>query len=123
MLMGSYISEAHWVINRRLGRRRETFATLSILGWVLRRPLSGNVDMNLQVNCMTETHSIENTLNRMKNQEFEEFRCTDLVSQDDMKAIKFVNPSIKHANGHYTIGLPWEIKLDILPDIKSLALC
>ena len=61
--------------------------------------------MNFQVNCMTETHNIENTLNRINNQEFEELRCTDPVPQLDMKAIKLVNSSIKYGNGHYTIGL------------------
>ena len=71
---------------------------------------------------MIETHILENTLNRIYNQEFEELRCTDLVSQDDIKAIRMVKLSIKYANGHYTIGLPWEVSPDILPDNKSLAL-
>ena len=62
-------------------------------------------------------------LNRMNNQEFEELRYTDLVSQDDMKAIKLVNSSIKYTNGHSTIKLPCKVKPEILPDNKSLALC
>ena len=71
MLIGSDIPEAHWVIDQPIGRRGEPFATLSILGWVLRGPFRGNVDMNFQVNCMTATQSIESMLNRMYNQEFE----------------------------------------------------
>ena len=107
MLIGSDIPEAHWIINQRIGRRIKPFATLSILGWVLRGPFRGNVDINFQVNCMTATYSIENGLNRMYNQVFEELRCTDLVPQDNMEVIKLVNSSIRlNANGHYTIGLP-----------------
>ena len=69
--------------------------------------------MKFQVNCMTETRSTENMLNHMYNQEFEELRCTDLLSQDDMKATKLVNSSSKYANGHYTIGLPWKVNPEI----------
>ena len=116
MLIGSDIPEAHWVVKQRLGWRGEPFATLSILGWVLREPFRGNVDMNFQVNCMMVTHSTESMLNRGYNQEFEEFRCTDVVSHDDMKVVKLVNSSIKYANGHYTIELPWKIDPEILPD-------
>ena len=58
----------------------------------------------------------------MNNQKFEELRCTDLVPQDDMKAIKLANSSIKDANGCYIIGLPWMVKPEILPDDKSSAL-
>ena len=47
--------EAHWVIDQRIGRRWEPFATLSSLSWVLRGPFRGNVYMNSQVNCMTAT--------------------------------------------------------------------
>ena len=46
--------------------------------------------MNFQVNCMTTKQSIENMLDRMYNQEFEELRCADLSPQDDMKAIRRV---------------------------------
>ena len=105
MHISSDIPETHWVIDQRIGKKREPFATLSILGWVLRGPFRENVNMNFQVNCMTTTQSIESMLNRMYNQEFEEFRCTDPVSQDDMKAVRLVNSSIKYANGHHTIGL------------------
>ena len=34
MLIGSYIPEAHWVVDQRIRRRGEPFATLSILNWV-----------------------------------------------------------------------------------------
>ena len=122
MLIGSDIPAAHCVIDQRIGRRREPFAPASILGWVLRGPFRGNVDMNFQVNCMTTTYSIESMLNRMYNHQSEELRCTDFVSQDGIKAIRLVNSSIKNANGHYTIGLPWKVNPEILPDNKSLAL-
>ena len=58
----------------------------------------------------------------MYNQEFEELRCTDLLSQDDMKTIRLVNSSIKYANGHYIIGLPLKVNPEILPNNKSLDL-
>ena len=112
----------NWVMDQRIGRR-EPFTTLSILGWVLRGLFSANVDMNFQGNCMTGKHSTEIALNRMNNYEFEELRCTDLVPQGDIKAIKLVNSSIKYANGHCTIGLAWKVNPEILPDNKILALC
>ena len=87
MLIGSNIPEAHWNIYQQIRRRGEAFATLSILGCVLKGPFRGKVGMNFQVNCLMETHSIENMLNRMYNWEFEELRCTHLVSQDDVKVI------------------------------------
>ena len=123
MLIASDILEAHWVIDQRIRRRGEPFATLSILGWVLRGPFRGNVGMNFQVNCMTTTHSKESMLSRIYNQEFEELRCTDLVSQDDMKAIKFVNSSNKYAKWHYIIELPWKVNHEIIFHNKSLPLC
>ena len=122
VLMGSDITEEHWVVDQRIGRRGEPFNTLSLLGWVLRGPFSGSVFMSFQVNCMTGTHSKESTLNHMKNQEFEELRCTHLVSQCDVKAIRLVYRSIKYANGHYTIGLPWKVNPEILLDNNCLVL-
>ena len=67
---------------------------------------------------MTTTHSIEDAQPYVQSG----VRCTDLVTQDDVKAIRLVNLSIKYANGHYTIGLPRKINPEILLDNKSLAL-
>ena len=100
ILIVSDIPEAHWVVNQRIGRRGEPFDTLSILGSFLGGHFNGNIDMNFQENCITEKHSIESMLNRKYNQEFEELRCTDRVSQDDMKAVRLVNSSIKYSNVH-----------------------
>ena len=71
---------------------------------------------------MIKTHNIENTLNCVNNQEFEQLQCTDLVSQDDIKSIKLVNSSIENANGHYIMRLSWKVKPEILTDNKSLSL-
>ena len=38
MLIGSDVLEAHWAVDQRIGRRGELFATVSLLGWVLRGP-------------------------------------------------------------------------------------
>lgn len=123
MLIGCDVPEAHIILDQRIGSRKEPFAVLTQLGWVLRGP-NVNDCKSLRVNAVrTSNPSTNELILRMFNQEFE---CSDDPEEKqpsalEREALAIAERTVVQREGHYEVGVPWIEPRISLPNNLKLA--
>ena len=120
VIIGCNVPEAHWVLDQRVGGKKEPFATKTMLGWVLHGPTSSKDA--LSVRCThSDTPSILQMLEGLYNSEFKDLSFDGVsLSREDKKALEMV--STTHLmNSHYVVPLPWKIKGCRIPNNLCVA--
>ena len=125
LLIGSDVPEALQPLEVRRSNNGGPFAARTIFGWVLNGPLGRTVNQLPTSNLVDASFKLE------LNQQFESFCNMEFndsiydpktsLSQNDRKAIKIMEASVKHKDGHYEIALPWKNYPPCLEDNKRLA--
>ena len=124
LLIGSDVPEALQPLEVRRSNNGGPFAARTIFGWVLNGPLGRTVNQLPTSNLVDASFKLE------LNQQFESFCNMEFndsiydpktsLSQNDRKAIKIMEASVKHKDGHYEIALPWKNYPPCLEDNKRL---
>ena len=125
LLIGSDVPEALQPLEVRRSNNGGPFAARTIFGWVLNGPLGRTLNQSPTSNLVDASFKLE------LNQQFESFCNMEFndsiydpktsLSQNDRKAIKIMEASVKHKDGHYEIALPWKNYPPCLEDNKRLA--
>ena len=109
MLIGCDVPEAHWVLDQRLGSRKQPYAIKTLLGWVLLGPLHGNTKRGTVNYARISEESIKDDIRRLYEAEFRDTEENEhSFSIEDRKAIELVTQSTVLEKGHYIIPLPWK---------------
>ena len=117
LLIGCDTPEAHWVLDKRLGGRRQPFAVKTVLGWMLLGPKVSKKNL-LSVNTtLSEETDIWSFLRRMYDTEFHDLGGVNKeISRNKRKAIDILERDTVYENGRYTVPLPWQETRQTLPD-------
>ena len=124
ILIGSDVPEAHWVIEQRLGRRKQPYAVRTLLGWTLVGPTGTARDNKVHVNLVNSDQEVlSEQLHRMYNAEFNEspYSVSETMSIEDRRALSMMEHSTRKVDGHYQLGLPWRYSPPCLSNNRSMA--
>ncbi len=123
LLIGSDVPEALQPIEVRPSENGGPFATRTVFGWVLNGPLGRNKSKIATANFVQSSDALERQFHDFCNREFNDsnYEVEPSMSQNDKKALKIMENSIKLHNGHYMIALPWKDYPPRLQNNRSLA--
>ena len=125
LLMGCDVPEAHWVYDRRRGRRGRPYAVCTSLGWNLMGPLNSCTSNCFSVNFVCYDDAMPHQqMERMLRNDFNEpmVASKTAISVEDHRALAQMEGSVKIVNGHYRLGLPWRKKSVRLPNNRAFAM-
>ncbi|CAH8867840.1 unnamed protein product [Trichobilharzia szidati] len=109
MLIGCDVPEAHWVLDQRLGSRKQPYAIKTLLGWVLLGPLHGNTKRGTVNYARISEESIKDDIKRLDEAEFRDTEENEhSFSIEDRKAVELVTQSTVLEKEQYIIPLPWK---------------
>ena len=120
LLIESDVSEILQSFEVRLSKNGGPYASRTLLGWVLNRPL-GREDSSVPIVNYIQTNStgsLKERLEKICNMEFNDviYQAKPSMSQNDKKALGIMEQTAKLVNGHYEIGLPWKNNPPHLPN-------
>jgi hypothetical protein len=71
ILIGSDVPEAHWIIDQRIGLRKQPRAARTLLGWTMIGPIGAVNSRKAHINfVITDQETLSRQLERMYNAEF-----------------------------------------------------
>ena len=113
LLIGSDVPEALQPIEVRPSENGGPFATKTVFGWVLNGPLGRSKSTIPTANFVHSNDALERQFYDYCNREFNDsnYEVEPSMSQNDKRALKIMEDSIKLENGHYVIALPWTTHL------------
>ena len=126
ILIGNDVPEAHWVYDERRGRRKQSYAVRTPLGWTLIGRLNrSSAAKEAQVNYIRGSHEMLSTqLKRMYDAEFSECLASSklAMSGEDRQALAILENSARLVDGHYQLALPWRYRPPSLKNNRCVAL-
>ena len=117
VLIGCDTPEAHWVLDQRLGGKRQPFAVRTTLGWMLLGPRTDKRSPLMVNTTLVEETEIWAYLRHMYDMEFQDLGSVSKeMSIDEKKALDTLSKGTVYENGRYTVPLPWK---EVKPDLPS----
>ncbi|VDP76655.1 unnamed protein product, partial [Schistosoma curassoni] len=77
LLLGVDVPEAHWVLDQRIGKPKQPYASLTILGWALFGPTGQLNKTSVFMNCLKAKNSLEEDILKLFEHEFSENKYSD----------------------------------------------
>ncbi|VDO98236.1 unnamed protein product, partial [Schistosoma curassoni] len=77
LLLGVDVPEAHWVLDQRIGKPKQPYASLTILGWALFGPTGQLNKTSVFMNCLKAKNSLEKDILKLFEHEFSENKYSD----------------------------------------------
>lgn len=117
LLLGVDVPEAHWVIDQRIGKPKQPYASLTMLGWALFGP-TGQLDKTSAfINCLEAKGSVEEAILKLVEHEFSENKYSDKVAMSlcDKTIMEITDKQTVLLDGHYQVPMPWKVDWDSLP--------
>ncbi|KAH9578545.1 hypothetical protein MS3_00004738 [Schistosoma haematobium] len=122
LLIGCDVPEAHWVLDQRLGGRKNPYAVETLLGWTVFGPASYSEYRKRVVNHTSKLQTLENEIRKLYDVEFSDAYSSDKsLSVDDKAAIKIVEVGTRFDNGHFVVSIPWKKNPDMKVDNYEVA--
>ena len=123
LLIGSDVPEALQPQEIRESKDGGPFATQTIFGWVLNGPLGRKSNHVPTANFVEANDQLNRQFEEFCNREFDDsiYESKTLMSQNDQRALKIMEDTVKIVNGHYEMALPWKNYPPCLQNNKSLA--
>ncbi|KAF4514212.1 UNVERIFIED_CONTAM: hypothetical protein B566_EDAN019445, partial [Ephemera danica] len=109
ILLGCDVPEAHWVLDQRLGTRKQPFAIQTIFGWMLCGPLMEVSHIRPQVLWLSNSETdISDQIQALYNSEFgDTATLEETLSVEDEIALSLVKSTTLKTDGHFQVPLPW----------------
>ncbi|MBM6549261.1 hypothetical protein, partial [Streptococcus dysgalactiae] len=122
ILIGCDVPEAHWIMDLRVGTKKEPYAAHTIFGWALHGPLKKDQPGTAYVNYVSlEQGSVEKDLERLYNHEFGDLSNErGSNSREDKDALAIVAEGVRVQNSHFEIPLPWRSDSKQIPNNKDM---
>ncbi|WP_239110332.1 hypothetical protein [Streptococcus dysgalactiae] len=122
ILIGCDVPEAHWILDQRVGARREPYAARTIFGWILCGPTNNEHQTTASINFVSlEAGSVEKDLERLYNNEFGDLTDDRISnSREDQKALAIVVGETRVQDNHFEIPLPWRLSSALIPNNKGI---
>ena len=126
LLIGTDSPAAHIPLEVRSGNTDQPYAIRTRLGWAIRGPV-GTTNASDKISANFEWSSGDALLlqnfERMWTTDFDEKgrNESEAMSVEDKRALKIMESSITHEDGHYKIALPWPDEATVLPNNMVLA--
>jgi hypothetical protein len=123
LLIGSDVPEVLQPREVRESKDGGPFATRTIFGWVLNGPLGRNDCQIPTANFVQANAQLNQQFEQFCNREFDDsiYESKISMSQNDQRALKIMEDTVKLTNGHYEMALPWKNYPPCLQNNKSLA--
>jgi hypothetical protein len=124
ILIGCNVPEAHWVLEQRLGNRKDPYAIKSAFGWCIRGPPNTSHSREHCVNWIgAEESCLEHIIQKMFEHEFNEkgYAEKTAMSVEDNQALEIAESSLAYSAGRYEVSLPWKTGCLSLPDNYAMA--
>ena len=133
LLIGTDFPEAHIPLEVRSGCSHEPYAVRTQLGWAVRGPVPrASIEQNrtkhpreaANINFgQTSDVLLQQNLERMWTSDFNDASHCDKesMSVEDRRALKIMESTLTHTDGHYQMGLPWRDDDVHLPNNLILA--
>ncbi|CAH8641973.1 unnamed protein product [Schistosoma margrebowiei] len=110
LLIGCDVPEAHWVLDQRLGGRKNPYAVKTLLGWTVFGPASYPEYRKRIVNHTSKIQTLENEIRKFYDSEFSDaYSNNKSLSVDDKTAIRIVEGGTRFLNGHFGVPIPWKV--------------
>nr|VZI38433.1 unnamed protein product [Spirometra erinaceieuropaei] len=108
-LIGNDIVEAHWVLDQRLGGKREPFAVKPLLDWMLLGSSRSGQKQNAARHCIiNQEKHVTHNIKKPYDSEFSDTSTTTASqSLEDKWALAVVRSSVAIIKRHYQLLLPW----------------
>ncbi|VDP88291.1 unnamed protein product [Echinostoma caproni] len=107
---GCDVPEAHWVLDQRLGGRKEPYDALTVFGWTLFGPPHATIRKPLSVNFTTTTagnDAIKQSLQSMYNNELDDLNDQKAgPSVEDKQALATVETGTRYQPDRFEVPLP-----------------
>ncbi|VDP70077.1 unnamed protein product [Schistosoma curassoni] len=120
LLLGFDVPEAHWVLDQRIGKPKQPYASLTMLGWALFGPTGQPNKTSVFMNCLKAKNSFEEDILKLFEHEFSENKYSDKVTMSlcDKTIMEITDKQTVLLEGHYQVPIPWKVDWHSLPRNK-----
>ncbi|RTG81061.1 uncharacterized protein DC041_0013031, partial [Schistosoma bovis] len=120
LLLGVDVPEAHWVLDQRIGKPKQPYASLTMLGWALFGPTGQPNKTSVFMNCLKAKNSLEEDILKLFEHEFSENKYSDKVTMSlcDKTIMEITDKQTVLLEGHYQVPIPWKVDWHSLPRNK-----
>lgn len=124
LLIGSDVPQALQPEEVKGGSEGEPYAMKTILGWAIVGPLKKQSDNFRTSNFVQSDTALEDQFKMYCNMEFNDALYDEkkTMSQEDKRALKVMEDTIKLKDGHYELSLPWKHEPPNLENNRRVAL-
>ncbi|VDP60475.1 unnamed protein product, partial [Schistosoma curassoni] len=121
LLLGVDVPEAHWVLDQHIGKPKQPYASLTMLGWALFGPTGQPNKTSVFMNCLKAKNSFEEDILKLFEHEFSENKYSDKVTMSlcDKTIMEITDKQTVLLDGHYQVPIPWKADWHSLPRNKS----
>ncbi|CAH8290098.1 unnamed protein product [Schistosoma intercalatum] len=121
LLLGVDVPEAHWVLDQRIGKPKQPYASLTMLGWALFGPTGQPNKTSVFMNCLKAKNSFEEDILKLFEHEFSENKYSDKVTMPlcDKTIMEITDKQTVLLDGHYQVPIPWKVDWHSLPRNNS----
>ena len=124
ILIGTDVPEAHWKLEERRGRKKESYAVRTSLGWSVAVPMGSAQGNDVSALFIRqEDEYLRETVNQMFSLDFSEssYSQASTMSLEDHKALTIMTESVTDIDGHYQLDLPLKDEKPVLADNRAQA--
>ena len=110
ILIGMNVPESQWVIEQRIGNRKQPFASRTVFGWVIFGPNEYNFRKGTSVNCIATQQSTDEDILRFFESEFVEWKDDPdkAMSWEDRQVFENISGAARLIDNHYVVPIPWK---------------
>ncbi|VDP92643.1 unnamed protein product [Echinostoma caproni] len=118
ILIGSDVPGAHWVLDQRVGGRRDPYTVRTIFDWILCGPLGHDGNYSALINFISRPDNpIGDYLERLYNHEFGDIADDRVfMSREDRAYLAVVTETARHNGAQFEVPSPWRTESNRLPD-------
>lgn len=123
LLIGNDVPKALQPIEVRESKDGGPYATRTLLGWTVNGPLNTKGNCKPTANFIRADANLHEEFERFCNQEFDDAKMDSnaTLSQEDRRALRIMEDTIRLKDAHYQIALPWKKPPPSLPNNRPLA--
>ncbi|VDO99076.1 unnamed protein product [Schistosoma margrebowiei] len=120
LLLGVDVPEAHWVLDQRIGKPKQPYASLTMLGWALFGPTDQVSKTSVFTNCLEAKSSIEDDILKLFEHEFSENKYSYKIAMSpcDKAIVEITDKQTILFDRNYRVPIPWKVDWHSLPKNK-----
>jgi hypothetical protein len=122
VLIGTNVSEAHWIFEQRKGAPKEPYAYLTAFGWTVLGPAVAIYSRRTLINCITSDPDIDSSILKFFERDFSDNGShTKTLSVEEKRVFADAERTTALINGHYYVSIPWKLDWKRLHNSRLVA--